>query len=75
MLVYVMLFALFLSLSEDKSHFNMSNSLRAMIFCLIKLLEIYLGKWQKLSHKTFRRIFSHSRPQYFYIKNTALYCI
>ena len=71
MLVYVILFGLFLSLIEDKPHCNMSNSLRAMIFCLIKFSEIYLRKWQKWLYKKFRRIFRYGRPQYFFIKNTA----
>ena len=46
--VYVILFVLFLSLNEDKPHSNMLNSLRAIIFCLIKLSEIYLRKKAKM---------------------------
>ena len=53
MLIYVILFVLFLSLKEDKPICNMSNSLRAIIFCLIKLTEIYLRKWLKLFIKKF----------------------
>ena len=75
MLAYGISFVLFLALNKDKPHKNILNSLGARIFCFIKLSEIYLRNGQKWSYKKFRRIFRHSRLQFFYINNTAFYCI
>ena len=47
---------LFLPINKDKPHHNMSNSMGAMIFCFIKLSEIYHRKYLKQS-------------QYFFIVN------
>ena len=55
--LYAILFVLFLALNKGKSHYNMLNSLGAMIFCFIKLSEICLRKWMKLPIKFFQRIF------------------
>ena len=72
---YGILFVLFLALNKDKPHKNILYSLGARIFCFIKLSEIYLRNGQKWLYKKFRWIFRHGRPQFFYIKNTAFYCI
>ena len=56
-ILYVILFVLFLALNKDKSHYNMLNSLGAMIFCFIKLSEICLGKLMKWPKKKIQHIF------------------
>ena len=56
-LVYVILFVVFFASNEDKPHCNILNSLGAMIFCVIKLSEIYLRKWIKWRIKDFNVIF------------------
>ena len=71
----VPLIVLFLAFNRNKPYYNILNSLGAMIFCFIKLTEIYLGKWLKWRKKIFRSYFRQYRSQYFYIKNIALYCI
>ena len=56
-ILYVILFVLFLALNRDKPYYNILNSLGAMIFCFIKLLEIYLRKWLEWCIKKFQRKF------------------
>ena len=73
-ILYVILIVLFLALNKDKPHYNMLNSLGAMISCFIKLMEIYLGKWLKWNITLFRSYFSQYTSQYFYTKNIVFYC-
>ena len=73
-IIYVILFVLFLALNKNKPHYNMLNSLGAMIFCFIKFSEIYLGKWLKSRKKKIRSYFRQTLPQYFFIKNIAFDC-
>ena len=74
-IIYVILFVLFLALNKNKPHYNMLNSLGAMIFCFIKFLDIYLGKWLKSRKKKIRGYFRQMLTQYFFIKNIVFYCL
>ena len=75
-MLYVISNLLFLALNKKpKPHYNMLNSLGAMISWFIKLMEIYLGKCLKWNIILFRSYFSQYTSQYFYTKNIVFYCI